>query len=230
MGRPATPACPVAGRRRSADHAPRSDFEVGDYAQRSRPPDDHSPEVTHPIESENHAQGVRATSVNKTTPTQAASQPLGDHGPEAVISKETGKTVIDAGSGVDEIQVSQGPNGYIEVEINGGSCDFSGEAAENLVIRGGAGDDTIVVDPPLEERFQLEGGAGEDILVGGPGDDVFVGRVPRRLDENASRYARLRRPSGAPRCSVPRRCRRNAVREEPSSAPGSPRASPPAHE
>ena len=76
----------------------------------------------------------------------------GDDHVKVSIDKATGEQIVKAGSGV---------------------WRFPADA--DLVVRTGAGDDTVVVAPGTHVRLTLVGGDGADALTGGAGDDVLVG-------------------------------------------------------
>jgi Ca2+-binding RTX toxin-like protein len=95
----------------------------------------------------------------------------------------TQKLTIDAGAGDDVIQVKKaGPNQY-EIDINGQKFILSEAEMKNLTLRGGAGNDTIIIDDSVDIAINVEGGAGDDTIVnfadgvrleGGAGDDTIV--------------------------------------------------------
>lgn len=111
--------------------------------------------------------------------------------PEAQVYKDYSscppKTVVDAGAGDDNIRVSNDPNqkGGVIVDVNGQQYHLSAEEARNLEIRGGKGNDTIIVDPDVKvgnwfdrltnRGITLDGGDGDDILIGGSGNDTIRG-------------------------------------------------------
>lgn len=117
-----------------------------------------------------------------------------EHSREATVTRETDmfgrptKTVIDAGKGNDAINVHTNFDGSVDVTVNGEMHSFSAEEAKNLEIRGGKGNDTIVCtgeafnfefggekygfDAP---KLTLDGGKGNDQIMGSKGDDVIRG-------------------------------------------------------
>jgi Ca2+-binding RTX toxin-like protein len=117
---------------------------------------------------------------------------------EAKITQEHGffgqptKTVIDAGSGDDMINVHTNENGSVDVNINGEVYSFSAQEAKNLEIRGGKGNDTIICTGQANlyhilggpggfgnhddnPHFTIDGGKGDDFIMGSCGDDVIKG-------------------------------------------------------
>ncbi len=97
------------------------------------------------------------------------------------------KTVVDAGDGDDNIRVSCDPcrPGGVIVDVNGEKHHLTPEQARNLEIRGGKGNDTIIVDPDVKvgnwfdrltnRGITLDGGDGDDFIVGGGGNDTIRG-------------------------------------------------------
>lgn len=96
-------------------------------------------------------------------------------GNEAEVTKVDGKVVIDAKGGNDKIGVKQAKNGDVTVSVNGASQTFTGTEKDNLVIKAGDGDDTILVDSNVTVNLTLEGNAGNDKLTGGAGADKIDG-------------------------------------------------------
>jgi Ca2+-binding RTX toxin-like protein len=118
---------------------------------------------------------------------------------EAKITQEHGffgqptKTVIDAGKGDDLINIHTNTDGSVDVTINGEMHSFSAQEAKNLEVRGGKGNDTIVctgeADPDLNfimggpggfgrggnPNLTIDGGKGDDIIMGSSGDDKIRG-------------------------------------------------------
>lgn len=113
---------------------------------------------------------------------------------EATITREPGglfgpgKTVIDAGRGDDNILVNTNADGSVDVFINGEEHNFSAWEAKDLEIRGGAGNDNIVCTGKADDRvgifgmkfnndphFTLDGGKGNDSIMGSSGNDVIRG-------------------------------------------------------
>jgi Ca2+-binding RTX toxin-like protein len=90
----------------------------------------------------------------------------------------------------DEIRISRGPDAWVissaipifagdgcQTPPSNGSamvCPDSGPAPI-IVVTGGAGNDTVVVDPsvPAGAKVRINGNSGDDTLVGGNGDDVL---------------------------------------------------------
>lgn len=117
---------------------------------------------------------------------------------EAKITQEHGffgqptKTVIDAGTGDDLINIHTNPNGSVDVTINGEKHSFSQAEAKNLEVRGGKGDDSIICTGEADKNsfyslggfgigrnsnpnLTIDGGKGNDFIMGSCGDDVIKG-------------------------------------------------------
>ncbi len=101
---------------------------------------------------------------------------------------------ISGTSGNDDITVSH-KNDMIEVAVNGTTTNYAAESYEEISIKGGNGNDKIVVDRSVKLQARLYGGAGTDELtylgvgkawlVGlGGGSDILTGN-----GENTSYWA-----------------------------------------
>ncbi len=82
--------------------------------------------------------------------------------------------IVSGTSGDDVVNVfSMGT----EVDVFGLSAQVSVKnfetANDRLVVNGGAGDDVLIANGPV--GVTLDGGDGDDILIGGDGDDVLIG-------------------------------------------------------
>jgi Ca2+-binding RTX toxin-like protein len=90
------------------------------------------------------------------------------------------KTILVAGgtAGGDTIAVTQPPGGTaLVVQVNGSSATYQPPAAgfARVVVFGQAGDDSITVGGTVTAPALLDGGAGNDSLKGGGGDDTLTG-------------------------------------------------------
>jgi Ca2+-binding RTX toxin-like protein len=113
---------------------------------------------------------------------------------EATVTRETDlfgrptKTIIDAGKGDDYINPHTNADGSVDVYVNGEKHSFTADEAKNLEIRGGKGNDTIVCTGKAEgfeflgikfgaadPKMTLDGGKGDDIIVGSEGNDTIRG-------------------------------------------------------
>ena len=96
--------------------------------------------------------------------------------------------VVLGSSGADQILVAHSPGAWTVTDSSpifpGDGCanapgnpnavTCAGEAAL-VTITGGDGDDNLVVDPsvPTDSLVRINGNAGSDVVIGGPGDDVL---------------------------------------------------------
>lgn len=101
--------------------------------------------------------------------------------------------IVDGGSGSDTIELDQNNDGTFDVTINGTTVTLTEEQTQYLLVQGGSGADTIVVNPvttvmgpggtpipfaaPVGVR--IDGGAGHDSITGGAGFDHIVGGTGR---------------------------------------------------
>ena len=88
--------------------------------------------------------------------------------------------VIHGTRGDDNVHVSRaeglaGQLGLIEVSVNGKKQMLTGEQAKRLEIRTGRGNDTVVIDSNVKQGIKVDGGSGNDVLIGGSGDDFLSG-------------------------------------------------------
>jgi Ca2+-binding RTX toxin-like protein len=96
-------------------------------------------------------------------------------GNDAIEGQDGTDTVIfNASASADTIFVA--PNGGDVVVVgSNGSLDING--VENLVIKAGAGDDTITASNGLSTltALTIDGGSGNDTITGGDGNDTLIG-------------------------------------------------------
>jgi Ca2+-binding RTX toxin-like protein len=82
--------------------------------------------------------------------------------------------LIDTGTGDDSVQVGTDPaTGLAVVTVNGLRYTFP--PTTPIVIRTGAGNDEIAVDPGTRLKLTLLGGTGNDVIRGGDGGDTILG-------------------------------------------------------
>jgi SdrD B-like domain/RTX calcium-binding nonapeptide repeat (4 copies) len=86
----------------------------------------------------------------------------------------TDVTVIDGTSGADQILIEPDPAG-MRVTINGKVHIQSLPGVPDLWVRGKAGDDRITIDPAIVLTTRIEGGNGDDTIIGGGGMDSILG-------------------------------------------------------
>lgn len=85
-----------------------------------------------------------------------------------------GTLELEGSAGDDVISLGLGNNGVVEVRINGVTQTFNGDDVQRIVLRGGAGDDSIVLDADAPAA-ELYGGAGNDTLAGALNNDELYG-------------------------------------------------------
>ena len=96
--------------------------------------------------------------------------------PEASVSRDGDRVIIDAGGGDDQIGVTQdATNGSVTVTVNGERHTFTGNDANNITIKAGDGNDVIEVGEGVTVNLRLEGDAGNDEITGGAGNDIVEG-------------------------------------------------------
>jgi hypothetical protein len=95
-------------------------------------------------------------------------------GPQ-VTTNRAGQTVVDLGDGGKQATVSRGRDGGLTITSDGTSVNLTAEQAKNVVIRGGNGNDRIAVDGDVTANLRIEGGDGNDTLIGGAGRNTLVG-------------------------------------------------------
>lgn len=96
--------------------------------------------------------------------------------PEATVTNTADGIVVDAGDGDDEINVTQDKTtNDVTVEVNGEQHTFTGPDTNNLIIRGGTGNDRVTVDSGVTVDLRIEGGDGNDYVRGGSGNDKIRG-------------------------------------------------------
>ena len=77
------------------------------------------------------------------------------------------KTTIDAGKGNDDIHVHTNFDGSVDVTVNDETHHFTAEQAQNLVVKGGSGSDSITYSgSALTSRpnITIDGGSGNDMI------------------------------------------------------------------
>ncbi len=96
--------------------------------------------------------------------------------------------VLTTGARNDDVQVTQGSNGNLDVSVNGERYSVKLAQGQELTIRSGAGNDTINVDPDVKVNVVVEGGDGDDTITTGAGDDrVDGGAGDDTITTNAGR-------------------------------------------
>lgn len=80
--------------------------------------------------------------------------------------------IINTGSGDDDVKVSNAAGGALRVNVNG--APYTVPAGVVPVIRSGAGNDTVTVDPSVRVNLIILGGDGDDTIKGGAGSDTIL--------------------------------------------------------
>jgi Ca2+-binding RTX toxin-like protein len=88
--------------------------------------------------------------------------------------------IVHGTCGDDNVHISKaeglaGLLGYYKVVVNGDVQYMTKQQLENTDFRLGDGDDTLVVDADVKADITAHGGEGEDVLIGGGGDDKLYG-------------------------------------------------------
>lgn len=79
------------------------------------------------------------------------------------------------GTGNDDVQVTQRDDGTLDVGVNGENYEVRLAEGQELTIRSGAGNDTINVASNVKVNIVVDGGAGDDTITTGAGDDRIDG-------------------------------------------------------
>jgi Ca2+-binding RTX toxin-like protein len=87
---------------------------------------------------------------------------------------------INTGCGDDFVHISKaeglaGLLGLYKVEINGQTQYMTKQQLENTQFNLGAGNDTLLVDANVKADIHANGGTGNDVMIGGAGNDHFQG-------------------------------------------------------
>jgi hypothetical protein len=113
-----------------------------------------------------------------TRDARSVSEPTAGDGPEpatAGLLRVAGNRVIVTGTGgADTIAVRTDPTSAGQI-VRIAGVDHRLPPGVDVVVRAGAGDDTVTVERGVTVRVTLLGGAGDDRLAGGVGDDTLLG-------------------------------------------------------
>jgi len=87
---------------------------------------------------------------------------------------------ISTGGGNDVVNISKAPGllgllGLYKVEINGNTQYMTKSQLEHTNFDLGNGNDVINVDANVDANIHADGGRGNDVMIGGNGNDVFDG-------------------------------------------------------
>ncbi|WP_407354038.1 M91 family zinc metallopeptidase [Luteimonas sp. R10] len=87
------------------------------------------------------------------------------------------QVVFTTGEGDDDVQVSQRDDGTLDIEVNGESYEVRLTEQQELTLRTGGGNDTIAAASNVTVNMVVDGGAGEDRILTGNGDDRIDGGI-----------------------------------------------------
>lgn len=85
--------------------------------------------------------------------------------------------VVTTGRGDDRVAVKNNADGSLAVDVNGKAYQFEMADAQALTVRSGDGNDTIEVASDVKVNLIVDGGAGDDTITTGAGDDIVDGGV-----------------------------------------------------
>lgn len=92
------------------------------------------------------------------------------------------------GTGNDDVQVKQRDDGTLDVSANGETYAVRLTEGQELTIRTGGGNDVINVAPNVSVNIVVDGGAGDDTITTGAGDDrIDAGEGNDTVDAGAGR-------------------------------------------
>ncbi len=84
-------------------------------------------------------------------------------------------TLVTGTKGDDEINVTNGKNGGLDVTVNGKTTSYTAEQSAKMIIASGDGCDRIKVDKGVKQDMLISGGRGEmDNIESGAGNDIIV--------------------------------------------------------
>ncbi len=83
--------------------------------------------------------------------------------------------VLTTGNGSDTVGVTQRDDGTLDVDVNGEQYEVRLAEGQELTIRSGDGNDTINVASNVKVNIVVDGGAGDDNITTGAGDDRIDG-------------------------------------------------------
>lgn len=113
-------------------------------------------------------------------------------GDQATISRErtqadagSGRTYVSSdqlvlttkGGGDDKVEVTQRDDGTLDVNVNGESYEVRLAEGQEFGLRVGEGNDTVTVAANVRVNFVVDGGAGDDVITTGAGNDHVDGGI-----------------------------------------------------
>jgi Ca2+-binding RTX toxin-like protein len=110
---------------------------------------------------------------NRCGPPSACSPPplCGPLTPERTLQGSCGDDVVH----ISKADGLAGCLGLYKVSVNGESQYMTKQQLENTQFKLGAGDDLLLVDSDVDANIKADGGAGNDLLIGGGGNDTLDG-------------------------------------------------------
>lgn len=90
-------------------------------------------------------------------------------------TQQLNQLVIDTGNGDDDVQITQRSGGGLDVSINGKPFEITLAAGQELAVRTADGNDIVHAAPDVRVNMTVEGGAGDDTIVTGAGQDRVTG-------------------------------------------------------
>ncbi|WP_187775844.1 M91 family zinc metallopeptidase [Luteimonas suaedae] len=87
------------------------------------------------------------------------------------------QVVFTTGEGDDDVQVSQRDDGTLDIEVNGERYEVRLTEQQELTLRTGGGNDTIAAASNVTVNMVVDGGAGDDRIATGNGDDRIDGGI-----------------------------------------------------
>jgi Ca2+-binding RTX toxin-like protein len=97
-----------------------------------------------------------------------------------MVNPISGGNTVNGTAGNDNVHISKasglaGLLGLYEVNVNGNTQVMTKQQLENTNFQLGAGNDTLVVDSNVTADITANGGSGNDVMIGGGGDDKLKG-------------------------------------------------------
>lgn len=85
------------------------------------------------------------------------------------------QVVFTTGTGDDNVQISQRDDGTLDIDVNGETYEVRLTERQELTLRAGNGNDVIETAANVTVNMVVDGGAGDDRIVTGNGDDRIDG-------------------------------------------------------
>jgi len=94
---------------------------------------------------------------------------------DAQLELHNGKALLKCKDGADRVTVRRALHGMVEIIVNGSRTTLSEAEAFGMEIRGGGGNDEIIVEDSINFGLVLKGNDGNDVIKGGRGNDKIEG-------------------------------------------------------